>query len=162
MALLPPTPLKYAPHIPPCLNKKVDRCHSYFSYCCDKTPHRSNLKGNGSRFKDTACRGWESWWQEHEAAGQVACAVSKQSAVSAAAPFLISLLVRPPAQGWPTVRVGLPTSISLVNIIPHRQAIGYSRSPPQLKATCLSGRDIGNWALPLRLYCVSSTLRNEG
>lgn len=62
-----------------------------------------------------------------------------QSAVSAAAPFLISLLVRPPAQGWPTVRVGLPTSISLVNIIPHRQAIGYSRSPPTAKS------DLSEW-----------------
>lgn len=94
-------PEQPASHIPPCLSEKIGCCLSSFSYCCGKMPQQKQLKGKGvyfgSQFKDIVHHGRESWWQEHEAASQVACAVSKQRVMSAGVSFLASMLARTPA-----------------------------------------------------------------
>lgn len=74
------------------LVETIGCCLSHFPYCCAKMPQQKQLKGKGvyfgSQFKDIVHHVRESWWQEHEAASQVACAVSKQREMSTGVSFL--------------------------------------------------------------------------
>lgn len=94
-------PEQPASHIPPCLSEKTGCCLSPFSYCYAKIPQQRQLKGKGfyfgSLFKDIVHHVRESWWQEHEAASQVACAVSKQRVMNVGVSFLVSMLTKTPA-----------------------------------------------------------------
>lgn len=99
------------------------KCSSYFSCWCVKRSWQMKLNVGsfyfGLEFEGPIYHGWEAHCQQHEAVCHIASTVKKQkSAIDTQTDFsLVFSLEQKPRKWHHPVWVGLPISISLINLI---------------------------------------------